>query len=192
MSETNLSPLQNNRRWAILTAAALALGALWTLFSRVPMEATTYGALPTSPREGFPAPDFTLDQLGGGQVTLSQLRGNVVMINLWASWCAPCRIEMPAIEKVYRTYKGQGFVVLGLNTTYQDSEIEAAAFVKQLDLTFPILLDRSGATSNRYQLRALPSTYFVDRTGTIRAAVFGSMNDALIESKVQELIKKAP
>lgn len=156
------------------------------------MEATTYGALPTSPREGFPAPDFTLDQLGGGQVTLSQLRGNVVMINLWASWCAPCRIEMPAIEKVYRTYKGQGFVVLGLNTTYQDSEIEAAAFVKQLDLTFPILLDRSGATSNRYQLRALPSTYFVDRTGTIRAAVFGSMNDALIESKVQELIKKAP
>ena len=173
-------------------AVIIGLGSLWTLVSRVPPATTTNGAPPPSPREGFSAPDFTLEQLGGGQVTLSQLRGKVVMINLWASWCAPCRIEMPAIEKVYRVYKDQGFVVLGLNTTFQDSEFEAAAFVKQLDLTFPILLDRSGATSNRYQLRALPSTYFVDRKGIIRAAVFGAMNDALIESKVAELVREAP
>jgi len=185
------TPPQDNRRWSTIMVV-LGLSMIWTFLSRVPADATTGGALPASPREGFPAPDFKLDVLGGRQVTLSQLRGQVVMINLWASWCAPCRIEMPAIEKVYRAYRDQGFVVLGLNTTFQDSEIEAAAFVDQLGLTFPILLDRSGATSNRYQLRALPSTYFVDRKGIIRAAVFGAMNDALIESKVAELVKETP
>lgn len=183
---------RDNRRWVVVMIAVLALGVGWTFLSRVSESATTGGALPASPREGFPAPDFKLDRLGGGQVALADLRGKVVMVNLWASWCAPCRIEMPAIEKVYRAYKDQGFVALGLNTTFQDSEADAAAFVKALDLTFPILLDRSGGTGNRYQLRALPSTYFVDRKGIIRAAVFGSMNEALIQSKVEELVKESP
>jgi peroxiredoxin len=171
----------------------LALSIGWALLSRIPLSAApTGGALPASPREGFPAPDFTLDLLGGGQVTLSELRGKVVMINLWASWCGPCRIEMPAIEKVYRAYEDQGFLVLGVNSTFQDSESDAAAFVRELGLTFPILLDRAGAVSRRYQLRALPSTYFVDRKGIIRSAVFGTMNDAFIESKVAELIGETP
>lgn len=183
---------QDNRRWAAVMIAVLALSIGWIFFSRVPESTTTGGALPASPREGFPAPDFTLDLLGGGQVKLSELRNKVVMVNLWASWCAPCRIEMPAIEKVYQAYKNRGFVVLGLNTTFQDSEAEAASFVKEFDLTFPILLDRTGATSNRYQLRALPSTFFVDRRGIIRLAVFGSMNEALIQSRVEELIRELP
>ncbi len=90
----------------------LALGAVWTFLSRVPPAATTGGAPPSSAREGFSAPEFTLDLLGGGQVTLSNLRGTVVMVNLWASWCPPCRAEMPAIENVYRAYKDKGFEVL--------------------------------------------------------------------------------
>lgn len=183
-----LSP--DNRRWATVMTVVLILSVSWTFLSRVPVSATTNGELPASPREGFPAPDLTLDQIGGGQVTLSQLRGKVVMVNLWASWCAPCRIEMPAIEKVYRAYKDQGFVVLGVNSTFQDSEPDAIAFVQEMNLTFPILLDRTGSVSHRYQLRALPSTYFLDRKGVIRVAVFGSMNEALIESKVAELIKE--
>lgn len=182
---------RDNRRWSLLTTAVLVLSIGWTFLSRVPPAATTDGAPPPSPREGFSAPDFTLDLLGGGQVTLSELRGKVVIINLWASWCVPCRVEMPAIEKVYQAYKDRGLVVLGLNSTFQDSEIDAGAFVRQYNLTFPIPLDRSGAVSNRYQLRALPSTFFVDRTGVIRAAVFGAMNEALIQSKVEELIKEA-
>ena len=182
---------QDNRRWSAITIVALALGVIWTLLSRVPATVATNGALPASPREGFPAPDFTLDQLGGGQVTLSQLKGQVVMINLWASWCAPCRIEMPAIEKVYRAYRDQGFEVLGINSTFQDSELDAAVFAQELNLSFPILLDRTGTVSHRYQLRALPSTYFVDRKGVIRIAVFGSMNDALIQSTVEQLLKES-
>lgn len=161
---------QDNRRWTAVMIVVLALSVGWTFLSRAPSSATTGGTLPASPREGFPAPDFTLDLLGGGQATLSELRGKVVMVNLWASWCAPCRIEMPAIEKVYQAYKEQGFVVLGVNSTFQDSETDAASFTRELNLTFPVLLDRTGAVSARYQLRALPSTFFVDRQGIIRSA----------------------
>ncbi len=180
--------LLSPRRWGTLMVVTLSLGLIWTYLSRAPSAASPGDTSPASPREGFNAPDFTLDRLDGGQVTLSHLRGKVVMVNLWASWCAPCRIEMPEIERVWQAYQDQGFVVLGVDTTFQDSEPDVVAFVRELKLTFPILLDRGGGTSNRYQLRALPSTFFVDRQGVIRSAVLGAMNAGLIESKVAELV----
>jgi len=167
------------------------LGGLWIVFSRLPAAATTNGAPPPSPREGFSAPDFTLEQLDGNQVTLSDLRGKVVVVNFWASWCPPCRAEMPAIEKVYRAYKDLGLVVLGVNTTNQDSEAAAAAFVQEFGLTFPIPLDRTGSVSAAYNLRGLPSTYFIDSRGVIRSVVIGGpMSEALIQSKVENLLKE--
>ncbi len=191
MTEATLLP--SSRRWTILTIIVLALGVGWTLLSRVPPAATSGGAPPPSPREGFSAPDFTLDVLGGGQVTLSDLRGKVVVVNLWASWCPPCRAEMPAIENVYRVYKDQGLVVLGVNTTFQDSEADAAAFVQNFGLTFPVPLDRTGAVSARYLLRGLPTTFFVDRRGVIRTVVVGGpMNEATIQSKVEDLLQESP
>jgi thiol-disulfide isomerase/thioredoxin len=187
--------LQDARRWTVLTLVVLTLGAGWTFLSRVPPAATTGGAPPAnaSPREGFSAPDFTLDLLGGGQVTLSELRGKVVVVNLWASWCPPCRAEMPAIEKVYRANKDRGLEVLAVNSTFQDSEADAAAFVRNFGLTFPIPLDRTGAVSARYLLRALPSTYFIDRRGVIRTVVIGGpMSEAVIQSKIEDLLKETP
>ncbi|MBI3176445.1 MAG: TlpA family protein disulfide reductase [Chloroflexi bacterium] len=171
----------------------LILSVGWTFLSRVPQAATVNGGPPPSPREGFSAPDFTLDLLGGGQVALSELRGKVVMVNLWASWCPPCRAEMLAIERVYRAYKERGLVVLGVNTTFQDNEADAATFVQEFGLTFLIPLDRNGSVSKRYQLRGLPSTFFVDRNGVIRSVVVGGpMSEALIQSKVEELLKETP
>ncbi|MCK4724510.1 MAG: TlpA family protein disulfide reductase, partial [Anaerolineales bacterium] len=161
--------LHDRRRWIGLTITLVVLGIFWTFLSRVPVSATTDGAPPPSPREGFSAPDFSLELLGGGQVTLSELRGKVVLVNLWASWCPPCRAEMPAIERVYRSYKDLGLVVLGVNTTNQDSESAAASFVQEMGLSFPIPLDRSGAVSASYNLRGLPSSYFIDRQGIIRS-----------------------
>ncbi len=185
--------LQENRRWQALMLFVFLLGSGWTFFARVSPSSTTDGAPPPSPREGFSAPDFTLDLLRGGQVTLSDLRGKVVLINLWATWCPPCREEMPAIEKVYQDYKDQGLEVLAVNTTYQDSESAAAAFVQEHGLTFTIPLDRTGAVSNRYQLRGLPSTFFVDRQGVIRSVVVGGpMSEVLIRSKIQDLIEESP
>ena len=184
--------LQDGRRWAAVMLLAATVSVSWIWLSVVPASATTGGLIP-SPREGFLAPDFTLDTLDGNQITLSELRGKVVVVNLWTSWCPPCRAEMPAIETVYQENKEQGLEVLAVNSTYQDSEANAAAFVQELGLTFPILLDRDGSVSNRYQLRALPTTYFIDRQGIIRSVVPGGpMSESLIQSKVADLLAEAP
>ena len=176
-------------RWFPLMGVTLAVGLAWIWASAVPAAATTGGLIP-SPREGFLAPDFTLELLGGGQVTLSELRGKGVVINLWASWCPPCRAEMPAIQRVYEKTRGRGLEVLAVNTTFQDSERDAAGFVQELGLTFPVPLDRSGTVSRQYQLRALPSTFFVDREGIIRKVIIGGpMSEATIQTAVEEILQ---
>lgn len=183
---------QNPRRWNVLILAIFLAGGAWTVVSRIPPAATTNGQPPPIAREGFSAPDFTLELMGGGEVTLSDLRGQVLMVNLWASWCPPCRKEMPAIEQIYQDYKGAGLVVLAVNTTYQDTEAGAATFFQEYGLSFLIPLDRTGAVARQYQLRGLPSTYFVDRQGVIQSVVVGGpMSEALIESKVQDLLAEA-
>lgn len=182
--------LKNGRHWIAFSLIVLALGVIWTFISRVPSVVDTDGSNQTSPKEGFYAPDFSLELLGGGQVTLSDMRGKVVLVNLWASWCPPCRAEMPAIERIYRSFKSQGLEVLAVNMTNQDNEASAASFIQELGLTFPVLLDRSGDVGARYFLRGLPSSYFIDRKGIIRLVVVGGpMNEALIQSKVEELLK---
>jgi cytochrome c biogenesis protein CcmG/thiol:disulfide interchange protein DsbE len=187
------SLLIDGRRWTALTLAVLALGVAWTFASRAPVAATTGGTPPPSPREGFSAPDFTLDNLAGGQTTLSDLRGQIVLVNLWASWCLPCRAEMPAIERVYRSYKDLGLEVLAVNATNQDSVDAARAFVQERGLTFPVLLDQTGSVSAAYNLRGLPSSFFIDRQGVIRSVVIGGpMNEALIQSKVESLLRETP
>lgn len=176
-------------RWFPLMGAAAALGVAWIWISAVPAAATTGGEIP-SPREGFLAPDFSLDLLGGGQVALSELRGSAVVVNLWASWCPPCRAEMPALQRVYESGKDRGLVVLGVNTTFQDSEQAAAEFVQEFGLSFPVPLDRTGMMSRLYQLRALPSTFFVDRNGIIRKVIIGGpMSEATIQTAVEEILE---
>lgn len=169
----------------------LIAGIAWTFLSRTPADSMAQAGPPPNPREGFSAPDFTLDLLGGGTVTLSDLRGKPVVLNIWATWCPPCRKEMPAIEKVYRSYKDLGLVVIGLNLTSQDSEPAVSAFIQQLDLTFPIALDRDGSVGDRYQLMGLPTTFFIDRQGVIQAVVVGGpMSETLIQSKVEALLQE--
>lgn len=171
----------------------LFLGAGWTLLSRLPPAVANATGQIATPREGFLAPDFTLDLLGGGDITLSELRGKPVMVNLWASWCPPCRAEMPAIQKVYQDYQELGLIVLGVNATNQDNEADAAAFVREYGLTFPIPLDRDGSISIRYDLRGLPTTFFIDHNGIIRSVVVGGpMSEAVIRSKVEDLLKETP
>ena len=176
------------RRWNTLMIGVIVLGTVWILASHVPAPVAGASA-PPSPQIGFTAPDFTLDTLDGETITLSELRGQPVLINLWASWCPPCRAEMPALDEVYRQYRDDGFVVLAVNTTYQDSEEGARDFAGAYSLSFPILLDRDGAVSQRYRLQALPTSYFVGRDGIIRDIVIGGpMNEALIATKVEGLL----
>jgi peroxiredoxin len=171
---------------------ALVVGISWTFVSRISSTESQAATQGPSPKEGFPAPDFSLDLLGGGRVALSELRGRPVLVNFWATWCPPCRQEMPAIEKVHRDYEDLGLVVVGVNLTDQDSLSAVTGFVQELGITFPIALDRDGAVSRQYHLLGLPSTFFIDPSGVIRSVVVGGpMSEALIRSKVDDLLKGA-
>ncbi len=191
MTESSLS--SRKKRWEILMLVSLAAAILWTVVSRVPSAVGAPLSSSPSPREGFLAPDFTLGTLDGKKVTLSGLRGKIVIINLWATWCPPCRAEMPALENVYEQYKDSEVIILGLNVTNQDSEKDIPTFVKEFGLTFPILLDRDGSASTLYQLKALPTTYFINRKGIIRTVVIGGpMTETFIRSKIEALVQEVP
>lgn len=181
------SPLR--RYYPLFSILVLLAGAGWIWVSRTSPATTTQGRIP-APRRGFLAPDFSLPTLSGETVTLSSLRGRPVLVNLWASWCQPCRAEMPAIQRVYAEYQDQGFVVLAVNATNQDSLNAVQPFIEELGLTFPILIDADGVVSNLYELRALPTSYFVDGNGVIQDMVIGGpMSEALLRVRVQQLMQ---
>ena len=112
------------------------------------------------------ATDFTLKSRGGKNIKLSELRGQVVMINFWASWCGPCRQEMPLLEALHKKYSALGFTLLGVNVE-QDSS-KANAYLRDISVSFPILFDKKNSVSKAYNISAMPSTVMVDRDGNLR------------------------
>lgn len=183
--------MRHRRRWSFVVGVVFALGAIWIWVSAVPASATT-SRIP-SPRQGFAAPDFSLELMGGGEVTLSDLRGQAVIVNLWASWCPPCRAEMPAMQRLYEANQARGLAILAINTAYQDSMASAEAFIREYGLTFPIPLDRTGEVAGRYQLMALPTTFFIDPEGIIQQVVIGGpMSEAALQVAVESLLSEMP
>lgn len=112
------------------------------------------------------APDFTLKSNSGENLRLQEQRGNVVMLNFWATWCAPCRKEMPVLEEIHQRYGAAGFVLWGVNVE-EDSEA-AEAMAKDLGVTFPIVFDPESQASQAYGIDAMPTTILIDRDGNIR------------------------
>jgi thiol-disulfide isomerase/thioredoxin len=114
-----------------------------------------------------PAADFTLPVRGqASPVQLSKLRGQVVMINFWASWCGPCRQEFPLLDQMYRKYRPMGFTLLGVNV--EPEMTDAEGFLAKVPVSFPIVMDRENAVSKAYGVNAMPSTVIVDRQGNVR------------------------
>lgn len=181
----------SKKQFKLLSIALLLLGAAWIAVSAP--DANTFTQAQSAPTKGFLAPDFTLTTLSGESITLSDLRGQAVLINLWASWCGPCRAEMPAMQKVYERYQDQGFNILAVNATNQDSLSAAQAFVEELGLSYPILLDFDGSVSRLYQLRALPSSFFIGPDGRIQEVIIGGpMAEALLSIRAEQLIAEIP
>lgn len=175
--------------WIGISIIILAVGGFWIWVSAVGTDATTQGHIP-APKQGFLAPDFSLPTIDGDSITLSELRGKPVLINFWATWCPPCRTEMPAIQNVYDDYKDQDFVVLAVNTTYQDNLGDAITFAQIRRLTFPILLDQDGGAANLYEVRALPTTYFIGANGFIQDVVVGGpMSETLLQIRSKQLVE---
>src|SRR5882757_6050372 len=113
-----------------------------------------------------PAPQFTLDSRAGSKVSLAQYKGQVVMLNFWASWCGPCRQEMPLLESIYRKYNKMGFTLIGVNVE-PDSKA-AEGFLKQTPVSFPVIYDKDSTVSKAYDVSGMPSTVIIDRKGNIR------------------------
>ena len=133
-----------------------------------------------------PAPNFTLKSLGGKNLKLSEMAGNVVLINFWASWCGPCREEMPLLNAMHNKYEPLGFTVLGVNVEEQADS--ARGFLKDFPVDFPILLDDRNQVSKLYNVVAMPTTVVVDRDGNMRYLHKGYKSGD--EKKYQEMIKK--
>lgn len=112
------------------------------------------------------APDFTLKSRSGENIKLSELRGDVVMINFWASWCAPCRQEMPLLEEMHKKYSDLGFVLLGVNV--EEDSSKAVELLRDVPVSFPILYDDKNDVTKLYKVVAMPSTVMVDRDGNMR------------------------
>jgi peroxiredoxin len=112
------------------------------------------------------APNFTLRSADGQSVSLAQFKGDVVMINFWASWCGPCRQEMPLLDSIYKQYKDMGFTLLGVNVEPHASS--ANAWLKKTPVSYPILYDPNSQVSQLYQVQAMPTTVIVDRKGIVR------------------------
>jgi peroxiredoxin len=142
-----------------------------------------------APLPDHPAPNFSLTDLNGTKIALIDLKGQVLLINIWATWCPPCRVEMPAIQAAYEQYHDQGFIVLAVNL--QEDPAAVAAFMRDYQLTFPALLDRDGQVSRAYQAAALPSSFFVDRRGVIRVIYRGPMPHSAIAGTVEQLLQES-
>lgn len=139
---------------------------------------------------GEPAPNFHLRDMKGQMVSLSDLRGKVVLLNFWATWCGPCRIEMPAMEQLYRTYPRKDFEILAVSTDPQGAAV-TRPFQQEMGLTFPILHDAEYRIGLLYGARTLPMTFMVDRQGIVRQQIFGARDWAAPEAHqlIQVLLK---
>jgi len=123
-------------------------------------------SLASSGLEGQTAPDFALKSSTGENMRLSEYRGDVVMINFWATWCGPCRQEMPLLDELYQRYSRVGFNLLGVNI--DDDSRRAMQMIEELGVNFPVLFDASKRVSEMYDVDAMPVTVIVDREGTVR------------------------
>jgi cytochrome c biogenesis protein CcmG, thiol:disulfide interchange protein DsbE len=170
----------------VLAGLGLLVAVVVLIGATQPGGAPDTASLATGPEIGLRAPDFSLAALDGAPRQLSGLRGQVVLINFWATWCPPCRAEMPAIEAAYERYRGQGFTVLAVTADANPAGV--AAFTQEHALTFPALLDQDGAVHATYFARGLPSSFFIDRQGVVRAIHRGQMTEDVVADEVARLI----
>ena len=128
---------------------------------------------------GAPAPDFDVTLFDGERLRLSDLAGQVVVLNFWASWCPPCRDEMPSFEEAWLAARDDGVVFVGLASG--DLEADARAFADHVGVTYPLGLDLDGAVADRYLIRVMPTTYFIDREGLLQRKLSGYVNQGVLK-----------
>ncbi len=144
-----------------------------------------FGMAGRPPLIGSPAPEIALKDLQGQEVKLSDLHGKIVLLNFWATWCKPCKEEMPAMQAAYDRLRGAGFVVLAVNEL-EDAE-KVAEHIKTHGHTFLVVMDHDNRVANRYGVVGLPASFLIDRQGIVREHIFGSL---LTEERITELVRR--
>lgn len=170
----------SNRIWTrivLLTSVVITIGLL----------VLPGCGLTAAPVVGCPAPDFTLTDLDGNAVRLSDFRGKVVFLNFWATWCPPCRAEMPAMEELYREYRDKGVVIIGVDLGESRSSVKS--FVEENGYSWTFVIDSTGEVARDYMVTGIPSSFFIDKDGIIRALQVGSMSRATMEARLAEAMK---
>jgi thiol-disulfide isomerase/thioredoxin len=173
----------NKTRISKQLSAALFAAAVFCAVSCLPASAQdqiprevaaafSEAGIPVLKRPADPV-DFSLPLLGGGTARLSAYRGKAVMLNFWATWCPPCREEMPSMEALYQRFAGKGLEILAVDCSEPDADV--AAFIGKAGYSFPVVLDSAGGAARSYAAQAIPATYILDRGGKIIARVVGSL-----------------
>lgn len=176
--------MRRARRWLLPLAAVPILALLAYGFRLNPRDVP-------SPLVGRPAATFSLTAFDGTVMDLAALRGKVVVVNFWASWCHPaCYEEAPVLEQGWRAYRDRGVVVLGIDI--QDKDEAGRTFIRNLGLTFPNAPDRAGKVSVDYGVYGVPETFFIDREGRIRVKHVGAVTEPVFRETVERLLAAAP
>ncbi len=145
-------------------------------------------SIPVGPQVGLRAPDFSLQAMDGTLYQLSELAGQPVLINYWATWCIPCKAELPILQKLYQEYQQKGLVILTVDAIEQDSADKVQGIISQFGLTFPVLLDHGGQFSGLYQTIFFPTTLFVDASGVIREINLGDSTEVELRASLDKML----
>ncbi len=170
------------KRW--ITASALSILSVLVLWVLVMPRGQADAAL----IPGQPAPDFQLTSLDGEQVHLAELKGKPVIVNFWATWCTPCRKEMPDFQQVWDRYKDQGLQLYGINIG--ESKVGVADFRDKVGVNFPLLIDTKETVQSDYRILPLPATFFIDRNGIVQAVYQYQMTRAQMEAETLRLLSQ--
>lgn len=174
---------------SLALATLLILSGVWVLWQTghaTSDEVATPDRFATPAPSLEAAPDFSLRTLDGRLAALSDYRGQVVLLNTWATWCPPCLAEMSDLEAYYRQHQDDGFVVLAVND--RESAGTVAAFIEERGFTFPVLLDPEGVVFSAYDVRALPTSFFIDREGVVRGVWMGQLSPDRLKNIVDPLL----
>ena len=187
--------LKSRFEWTIVLLLAALLGSAWIVLSREPLaQASSPITLTEAPIVGHPAPDFMLQTAVGQTIALADYvaaaggTGQPVVLNFWASWCGPCRVEMPNFQRANVQFNGR-IAFLGINQG-EDSQT-VTDFGNEFSVTYPLLVDQDSEVNRLYEVRSLPTTLFIDHNGIVREVVIGILSEAVLQDRISSLLAEA-
>jgi peroxiredoxin len=176
---------QTRLDWIVVTAVVMLLGGVWIGLTRVMPGQVNPTGRPPAAEIGHPAPDFSLAALDGGEVALSDFHGQPVVLNFWATWCPPCRAEVPALQAASESLAGEA-VILGVSV--QETPPTVSQFADEFGITYPVVLDQSAQVALAYRVISFPTTFFIDEQGVVVEIVHSSLSEPLILTRLDGLL----